>query len=201
VTTVSGNSALLPITLPIGREVNDAPAFASSLISTVSISIKKDATGRVIEGESFSYTSPTASDTERDSIDMVFMGLTAAPCATVSRNGDDSFTLSIAAVDVDETCAGSHNLAIVMGDAHNRGSLTASITITIGFEQVEAQEESSEDSNSESTDGDGEGTSTEESEGSSSTGESSSSGGSSSSSTGAGSTGGSSTPSDGSIGS
>jgi len=60
VTTISGNSALFPISLEITGVINNPPSFASSLISTARVSIKKNKDGEVIEGESFSYDSPKA---------------------------------------------------------------------------------------------------------------------------------------------
>jgi len=48
---------------------------------------------------------------------MAFMGLAGVPCVSVSKNSDNSFTLSIDADDVVAACVGSHSLAIAMGDA------------------------------------------------------------------------------------
>jgi hypothetical protein len=72
-------------TVHVPVTINIAPVFEGSIRTNFKIEVHKDHTGKVLEGESISYTSPKASDGEGDKIIMNFIGGVGLACFKIEH--------------------------------------------------------------------------------------------------------------------
>jgi len=87
---------------------NIKPSWSSPLELSLEVAVNIDENGEADDTSNFEYRTPTAIDSEGDSISIEVQGMSALPCVTGKQNSDDSFTLKINRALITTDSVGTH---------------------------------------------------------------------------------------------